>query len=74
MNEIPTFALLFQNFEPYFIPTFSMKGTWKPAQYTVVFSRVSQYIPLYTSAVLNFTEIIVKLLAEVVIWFISDGV
>ena len=30
MIEIPTFALLFQNFEPYFIPTFSMEGTWKP--------------------------------------------
>ena len=32
MIEIPTFALLFQNFKPYFIPTFSMEGTWKPAQ------------------------------------------
>ena len=31
MIEIPTFALLFQNLEPYFIPTFSMEGTWKPA-------------------------------------------
>ena len=29
-EDIPTFALLFQNFEPYFIPTFSMEGTWKP--------------------------------------------
>ena len=27
MIEISTFALLFQNFEPYFIPTFLMKGT-----------------------------------------------
>ena len=26
---IPSFVLLFQNFEPYFIPTFSMEGTWK---------------------------------------------
>ena len=24
---IPTFALLFQNFEPYLIPTFSLEGT-----------------------------------------------
>ena len=31
MIEFPTFALLFQNIEPYFIPTFSMEGTWKPA-------------------------------------------
>ena len=31
MFEIPIFALLFQIFEPYFIPTFSMEGTWKPA-------------------------------------------
>ena len=31
MIEIPTFALLFQNLEPYFIPSFSMEGTWKPA-------------------------------------------
>ena len=30
MIEIPTFGLLFQNFEPYFIPTFSMEGSWKP--------------------------------------------
>ena len=29
-EDIPTFALLFQNFEPYFIPPFSMEGTWKP--------------------------------------------
>ena len=27
MREIPTFALLFQNFEPYFISTFSVEGT-----------------------------------------------
>ena len=27
MVEIPTFALFFQNLEPYFIPTFLMKGT-----------------------------------------------
>ena len=31
MIEIPTFALLFQNFETYFIPTFLTEGTWKPA-------------------------------------------
>ena len=30
--EIPNFALFFQNFEPYFIPTFLMEGTWKPVQ------------------------------------------
>ena len=30
MIEIPTFALFFQNFEPFFITTFSMEGTWKP--------------------------------------------
>ena len=30
MIEIPTFAILFQNFEPYFIPTFSMESMWKP--------------------------------------------
>ena len=27
MTEIITFALLFQTFEPYFFPTFSMEGT-----------------------------------------------
>ena len=27
MIEIPTFALFFQNFEPFFITTFSMEGT-----------------------------------------------
>ena len=31
MIEIPTFGQLFQNFEPYFIPSFLMEGTWKPA-------------------------------------------
>ena len=30
MIEIPTFALLLQNFEPYFIPTFAMEDTRKP--------------------------------------------
>ena len=30
MIEIPSFALLFQNFEPDFIPTFLTEGTWKP--------------------------------------------
>ena len=32
--KIPSFALLFQNFEPYFIPTFLMEGTWKPGHGT----------------------------------------
>ena len=27
--EMPTFALLFQNFKPYFIVTFSLEDTWK---------------------------------------------
>ena len=36
MIEIPTFALLFQNLEPYFIPTFSMEGTWKPEHVSFV--------------------------------------
>ena len=30
MIQIPTFALLFQNFEPYFIHTYLMEGPWKP--------------------------------------------
>ena len=38
MIEIPTFTLLFQNFEPYFIPTFSVEATWKP-----VITRASQW-------------------------------
>ena len=29
MIKIPTFALCFQNFEPYFIPTILIEGTWK---------------------------------------------
>ena len=37
MIEIPTFALLLQNFELYLIPYFSMEGTLKP---------VYQYMPL----------------------------
>ena len=32
------FTLLFQNFEPYFIPTFSMAGTWKPATNHKIFT------------------------------------
>ena len=32
MIEIHTFALLFQNFEPFFVPTFSIEGTWKPVK------------------------------------------
>ena len=36
MIEIPTFALLFQNFEPYFIPTLSIEGTWKPEMDDVI--------------------------------------
>ena len=28
--EIPTFALLYQKFEPFFIPIFSMEGTGNP--------------------------------------------
>ena len=31
MIKIPSFVLLFQNFEPYFIPAFLMEGIWKPA-------------------------------------------
>ena len=32
MIKILSFALLFQTFEPYFIPTFLMEGTWKPVE------------------------------------------
>ena len=39
MIYIPTFALLFQNFEPYFIPSFSLEGTWKPAIITFKYMR-----------------------------------
>ena len=52
MIEIPTFALLFQNFVPYFITTFLMEGTWKPAQMMSLFSlqrtrNIYQYILPY---------------------------
>ena len=36
MFEIPTFVHLFQNFEPCFISSFSMVGTWKPDMYKFV--------------------------------------
>ena len=47
MIEIPTFALLFQNFKPYFIPTFSVEGTWKPDGTEVWYGMEQNLIPYH---------------------------
>ena len=44
----------------------------KVLQYTVVVSRVPWYVPWYTTTVLNFAEVIVKLPAVVAIWLICQ--
>ena len=54
MIEIPTFALLFQNFEPYFIPTFLMEGPWKPALVlSVLLKKILKQLLLASYAVIK---------------------
>ena len=46
-NQIYTFALPFQNFEPYFIPTFLTEGPWKPANALILFVEKKKILKLW---------------------------
>ena len=47
--KIPTFSLLFQNFYPYFFPTFLLKSTWKPANNVVCATSILSLIRAFAS-------------------------